>query len=82
MAQGTTYIKALKYYSVTNDNHTIEYALYVPKLLAGEDFPENLVDVLAWQTAADILQVIGSEKASAYCNAQVQKFIQDNTLKL
>lgn len=82
MAQGSTYIKALKYYSVTDDNHTIEHCLYVPKLTAGEDFPDALVDVLAWQCAADILQVVGSEKASAYCNAQVQKFIQDNTLNL
>lgn len=82
MAQGSTYVKALKYYSVTADNHTIEHALYVPKLTAGEDFPESLTDVLAWQCAADILQVVGSEKAAAYCNAQVQKFISDNTLKL
>jgi hypothetical protein len=75
------YIKALEYFSVES-NHTIDHALYIRKVEAGEDFPESLVDVLAWQTAADILQVVGSEKASAYCNAQVQKFIQDNTLKL
>jgi hypothetical protein len=76
-----TYVKALEYYSVVSD-YTIEHALYVRDVEAGEDFPEKLVDVLSWQTAADILQVVGSEKASAYCNAQVQKFIQDNTLKL
>ena len=75
------YIKAIEYFSVV-DSHQIDHALYVAKVVAGEDFPENLVDVLAWQTAADILQVVGSEKASAYCNAQVQKFIQDNTLKV
>lgn len=75
------YIKALEYFSVV-DLHGIDHALYVAKVEAGEDFPEDLTDVLAWQCAADILQVVGSEKAAAYCNAQVQKFIQDNTLNL
>lgn len=75
------YIKALEYFSVV-DSHGIDHALYVKKVTAGDDFPEALTDVLAWQCAADILQVVGSEKASAYCNAQVQKFIQDNTLRL
>lgn len=75
------YIKAIEYFSVV-DSHLIDHALYVAKVDAGESFPENLVDVLSWQCAADILQVVGSDKASAYCNAQVQKFINDNTLKL
>ena len=75
------YIKALEYYSVV-DSHEIDHALYVKKVVAGPTFPDALVDVLAWQCAADILQVVGSERASAFCNAQVQKFIQDNTLKL
>lgn len=78
---GTKYVKCIEYFSVVTD-HTIDDALYVQKLTADTDFPENLTDVLAWQCAADILQVVGGEKASAYCNAQVQKFISDNTLKL
>jgi hypothetical protein len=81
MAQAPAYIKALEYFSV-EDSHTIDHALYVAKVEAGEDFPESLVDVLAWQAAADILQVVGSTQASQFCNAQVQKFISDNTLKL
>lgn len=75
------YIKAIEYFSVVS-NHTIDHALYVKKAEAGEDFPESLVDVLAWQCAADILQVVGSERSAAFCNSQVQKFIQDNTLKV
>ena len=75
------YIKALEYFSVV-DSHAIDHALYVKKVTADTAFPEDLVDVLAWQCAADILQVVGSEKAAAYCNAQVQKFIADNTLNI
>lgn len=78
---GTKYVKALEYFSVVTD-HTIDHALYIAKVTADTDFPDSLVDVLAWQCAANILQVLGSEKAMAYCNAQVQQFIQDNTLKL
>lgn len=71
----------LEYYSVVT-SHTIEYAFYIPKVDADTAFPENLVDVLSWQCAADILQVVGSDKAMSYCTQQVQQFIQDNSLKI
>ena len=75
------YVKALEYFSVVDD-HTIEHALYVRDIVAGGDFPVRLIDPLAWQCAADILQVMGSERPMAYCVQQIEKFVQDNTLKI
>ena len=72
------YIKALEYFSVEN-SHTLGHALYVAKVTDMANFPENLVDVLAWQCAANVLQVVGNEKAMTYCQGRVQKFIQENT---
>lgn len=73
------YVKALEYFSV-EDSHLIDHALYVKRVEAGTNFPEELVDVLAWQCAANVLQSVGSEKAFTYCQGRIQKFIQENTL--
>lgn len=73
------HVRALEYFSVV-DSHLIDHALYVKKVAADTDFPEALVDVLAWQCATNVLQAVGSEKAFTYCQDRVQKFIQENTL--
>ncbi len=70
--------KVLEYYSVSS-SHTVDVSLYINKLAAAEEEQEDLIEVLAWQCAANVLQVMEKEQ-SAIAMKKVEEFIITNSI--
>ena len=70
--------RVLEYYSVVTA-HTVDTSLYIKRLAAAELEQDDLIDVLAWQCAANVLQVMGKEQ-SALATKKVDEFIMINSI--
>ena len=71
--------KVLEYYSV-NGSHTVDISLYINKLSAAEEEQEDLIEVLAWQCAADVFQIMQMQDQSNLALKKVDEFIIRNNV--
>jgi phosphotransferase system HPr-like phosphotransfer protein len=71
--------KILEYYSVKNA-HSVDAHLYIEKLAKAESEQDNLIEVLSWQAAADVLQVMGEGELAQRAIDKVNQFIALNTI--
>ena len=71
--------KVLEYYSV-NSSHTVDISLYINKLSAAEEEQEDLIEVLAWQCAADVFQIMQMQDQSNLALKKVDEFIIRNNV--
>lgn len=69
--------RCLEYYSVIDDDHGVDHATYVKDEVA-ENLADILVEPLAWQCAADVLQAFGDPEGSALARKKVEEFITIN----
>jgi len=69
--------KILEYYSVSTD-HTIERAMYIQSMVA-ELLPDELIDTLAYQCAADTYMIMEQPDMAKIAMAKVDEYIQLNS---
>ncbi len=79
--------KILEYYSVQNDNHTIEHAYYFPVYsdeegytYGVENFQEDLIEPLVWLICADVFKIYERNDLSEICRNKVNEFYESNKL--
>jgi len=71
--------KVIEYYSV-NSSHVVDVSLYINKLSVAESEQEDLIEVLAWQCAADVLQVMEQPELADKALNKVNEFIISNSI--
>jgi len=70
--------KKLYYYSIpTGKTHTIDYAYYIP-LSVAEALPDDILDVVAWQCAADVILIMKGDPKGALL--KVEEYIKLQTI--
>jgi len=70
--------KTLYYYSIpTGGTHTLEYAYYIP-LMTAENLPDDILDVVAWQCAADVILIMKGDPKGALL--KVEEYIKLQTI--
>ncbi len=70
--------KKLYYYSIpTGETHTMEYGYYISSVVA-ETLPDNILDVVAWQCAADVILIMKGDPQGALL--KVQEYIKLQTI--
>lgn len=66
--------KVLDYYSVREDQHTVDHGLYLASKSA-EDLDEILIDPLTWMVASLILDTVGEHNIAKTAYAKVTEWI-------
>ena len=75
-------IKIIEYFSVAVSEiaPTVDTSFYINKLSAAEGEQEELIEVLTWQCAADVLMVMGEKELAQKAIDKVNEFIALNTI--